>query len=51
MAPGPRVGTDANGKAVAKTADADKVSGICRVGGVAGELIEILLTPAAHRAA
>lgn len=51
VAAGDRVGTDANGKAVAKAADADKVAGICRVGGVAGELIEILLAPAAQRAA
>ena len=51
VAAGDRVGTTNAGKAVAKTAADDKVSGICRVGGDDGELIEILLTPGAQRSA
>lgn len=46
-----RVGTDANGKAVAKTADAALVAGIALSAAAAGEYVEILLTPGAQRAA
>lgn len=48
---GDRVGTDANGKAVTKTADADRVAGIAMKAGVSGDIIEVMLTPGAQRAA
>ena len=47
---GNRVGTDASGKCVAKTADADLVAGIAITGGVSGDIIEVLLSPNAQRA-
>lgn len=48
---GDRVGTTNAGKAVAKTADADKVCGLAMIAGVDGDIGEILLTPGAQRAA
>ena len=47
---GATVGTDANGKAVAKTADADLVAGIAETAAASGELVTITLTPGAQRA-
>ena len=46
-----RVGTSADGKCVVKSTDADLVAGIALEAGAAGDIIEILLTPAAQRAA
>ena len=48
---GARVGTDASGKAVTKSADADLVAGIAlETSTTDGDLIAVLLTPAAQRA-
>ena len=46
-----RVGTSAEGKCIAKSVNADFIVGITLEAGVAGDIIEILLTPAAQRAA
>jgi len=46
-----RVGTSADGKCVVKSTAADLVAGIALEAGVVGDIIEILLTPAAQRAA
>jgi len=46
-----RVGTNINGKCIVKTADTNLVAGIALEAGAAGDIIEILLTPAAQRAA
>ena len=46
-----RVGTSADGKCVVKSTAADLVAGIALEAGAAGDIIEILLTPAAQRAA
>ena len=46
-----RVGTDVDGKCVVKSTAADLVAGIALEAGAAGDIIEILLTPAAQRAA
>ncbi len=48
---GDRVGTDNAGKAVTKTADADKIAGLALSTAASGELVSILLTPCAQRAA
>ena len=49
VAAGARVGTDNQGRAVTKTADADLSSGIAQTAASqAGELIEVLLTPNAQ---
>jgi hypothetical protein len=48
---GNRVGTDGNGKLVAKTSDADLVCGIALNGAGSGEVFSVLLTIGAQRAA
>ena len=45
-----RVGTSADGKCVVKSTAVDLVAGIALEAGAAGDIIEILLTPAAQRA-
>ena len=45
-----RVGTSSVGKCVVETVDGALVAGIALEAGVAGDVIEILLTPAAQRA-
>lgn len=50
IAIGDRIGTDASGEAVAKTADADLVCGIALEAGVDGDIVSILLTLGAQRA-
>ena len=46
-----RVGTSSNGGCVMKNVDGGLVAGIALEAGVIGDIIEILLTPAAQRAA
>jgi len=47
---GARVGPNANGEAVAKTADADQAPGIALTDAASGELVEVLLTIGVQRA-
>ena len=47
---GDRVGTDGNGKAVAKAADGDIILGTAIEGAVAGQFVRILMPAVSQRA-